>query len=185
MRQSPAMLPTYETVSSDRLVTLLERLCDEHARRGTGGKPFVAFDADGTLWSGDIGCDVFDAQIKQGYFTEAVRSLFEREMAALGLRRGGFGIDECQLGAPLSERGEVFGAVDGALSNNVGQSDRALSFPVEPAVCGELIAHITAHKVTPNCSRNFAPSPITRALSSALNSASITTGAGVAGIPAD
>lgn len=80
------MLPTYETVSSDRLVTLLERLCDEHARRGGAGKPFLAFDADGTLWSGDVGCDVFEAQIKQGYFAEAVRSLFEREAVALGLR---------------------------------------------------------------------------------------------------
>lgn len=79
------MLPTFETVSSDRLITLLERLCDEHARQGRGGDPFLAFDADGTLWHGDIGCDVFEAQIKAGYFTERVRPLFEREMIALGL----------------------------------------------------------------------------------------------------
>jgi phosphatidylglycerophosphatase C len=85
MRQSAAMLPTFETVTSDRLITLLERLCDEHARQDREGTPFLAFDADGTLWRGDIGCDVFEAQIKAGYFTESVRPLFEREMIALGL----------------------------------------------------------------------------------------------------
>jgi phosphoserine phosphatase len=56
------------------------------ARRASGGA--VAFDGDGTLWSGDIGEDYFDALLRRGLLEAAYRPLV-REAEEHGLDPGG------------------------------------------------------------------------------------------------
>jgi phosphoserine phosphatase len=48
-----------------------------------------AFDGDGTLWSGDVGEDVFHLAVTSGLLREEARAALERELVAHGLERGG------------------------------------------------------------------------------------------------
>jgi phosphatidylglycerophosphatase C len=43
---------------------LVEKLDEELGRTAGRGRSLVAFDADGTLWSGDVGADIFDALVR-------------------------------------------------------------------------------------------------------------------------
>lgn len=58
------------------------RAIDEAARAEPGGA--IAFDGDGTLWSGDIGEDFFDAAMKRGPL-EVTREPLRREAREAGL----------------------------------------------------------------------------------------------------
>lgn len=58
------------------------RAIDEAARLEPGGA--LAFDGDGTLWSGDVGEDFFDAAMKRGLH-DATREALAREAAEAGL----------------------------------------------------------------------------------------------------
>lgn len=60
----------------------------EAERRAAGGG-LVAFDADGTLWSGDIGMDVFDALLEAQGVREAAADALAREAAAAGIAASG------------------------------------------------------------------------------------------------
>ena len=53
---------------------------EEHAAREPGGA--IAFDGDGTLWSGDIGEDFFAALLADGRLTEVARQALAREAEA-------------------------------------------------------------------------------------------------------
>lgn len=75
----------FETVSTEKLIIHIQRVLDEHRRQRHSSPPILAFDADQTLWSGDIGCDVFAAQIRQAKFHDEVRPLFEAELTSLGI----------------------------------------------------------------------------------------------------
>jgi len=61
---------------------LLGRL-EDHATRDPGGA--VAFDGDGTLWSGDVGEDFFSSMIAQGQVGPAAYEALAREARAAGL----------------------------------------------------------------------------------------------------
>ena len=76
---------------ADRIV---ERI-DEARRTHPGG--VVAFDGDGTLWSGDVGEDFFHALIAHGDLREECRVAMVREAEAAGLRADGQAL-------PLAER---------------------------------------------------------------------------------
>src|SRR4051812_25471759 len=68
---------------ADRIV---ERI-DEARRTHPGG--VLAFDGDGTLWSGDVGEDLFHALIAHGDLREECRAAMAREAEASGLRPDG------------------------------------------------------------------------------------------------
>jgi phosphoserine phosphatase len=51
-----------------------------HADRGTA----LAFDADGTLWSGDVGDDVFRFAVERGRLREPARAELERQAQSRG-----------------------------------------------------------------------------------------------------
>lgn len=62
--------------------------------------PVLAFDADGTLWSGDVGCDLFQRAIERRFFTDEVLDLFRAEARSIGLDDAG---DATALAARLLE----------------------------------------------------------------------------------
>src|SRR5262245_49380326 len=64
---------------------LVERLDEELGRLASGGRTLVAFDADGTLWSGDVGIDIFEALMRVDGVREAARAALEAEARAHGL----------------------------------------------------------------------------------------------------
>jgi phosphatidylglycerophosphatase C len=66
--------------------SLLETLREVVAASSDG---IFAFDADGTLWSGDVGVDVFLEATGRGALREAARGALEREARALGIEDGG------------------------------------------------------------------------------------------------
>jgi phosphoserine phosphatase len=49
----------------------------------------LAFDGDGTLWSGDVGEDVFHRAVTGGLLREDAREALEREASLHGIERGG------------------------------------------------------------------------------------------------
>lgn len=49
----------------------------------------LAFDADGTLWRGDVGFDLFEAAIEASVFREAVRDALLEEARSAGLEPSG------------------------------------------------------------------------------------------------
>ena len=70
-------------VSSDDAVARLEALLAEMG--GAASETLLAFDADGTLWSGDVGVDNFEALLERGAILPAVAPTLKGEAAALGL----------------------------------------------------------------------------------------------------
>ncbi len=51
--------------------------------------PILAFDADGTLWRGDVGSDLFRGAIERRAFQPEAAELFDREARSIGLRTDG------------------------------------------------------------------------------------------------
>jgi len=68
---------------------LVERLDEELARVGRGSQALLAFDADGTLWSGDIGVDIFEALVAAEGVREEARAALEAEAEEFGVRAAG------------------------------------------------------------------------------------------------
>lgn len=62
---------------------LVERLEDE--RRAATGRALLAFDADGTLWSGDVGFDLFKAALAERALRPAARDALAAEAHGAGL----------------------------------------------------------------------------------------------------
>lgn len=60
---------------------------EEHARSEPGGA--IAFDGDGTLWSGDIGEEFFAALLAEDRLTEVAREALAREAARARLATAG------------------------------------------------------------------------------------------------
>lgn len=81
------------TVSIAELVAALE----EHVARRGAEQCAIATDGDGTLWSGDIGEDFFEALLRDGRITERAREALAREAEAEG-------IDAAGTGAAVAER---------------------------------------------------------------------------------
>ena len=69
---------TARPVTPDDLVAELERRL--HADRPSA----LAFDGDGTLWSGDVGEDVFRFAVRNGRLREAARAQIEHEATSRG-----------------------------------------------------------------------------------------------------
>ncbi len=63
---------------------------EAHAREGEGA---VVFDGDGTLWSGDIGEDFFEALVDDGRLTEQAREALVVEAEAEKLSTEGSAVD--------------------------------------------------------------------------------------------
>jgi phosphatidylglycerophosphatase C len=62
-----------------------EELIGELDRHLNAARPSgLAFDADGTLWSGDVGDDVFRFAVRNGRLREAARAEIEREATTRG-----------------------------------------------------------------------------------------------------
>ena len=70
-------------------VTVVEviALLQEHVAREPGGA--IAFDGDGTLWSGDIGEDFFEALLENGNIGELAHAALAREAEAEKLETSG------------------------------------------------------------------------------------------------
>lgn len=70
-------------------VTVVEvlALLQEHVAREPGGA--IAFDGDGTLWSGDIGEDFFEALLEDGNIEEVAHAALAREAEAEKLETSG------------------------------------------------------------------------------------------------
>jgi phosphoserine phosphatase len=66
-------------ISVARLVELLEEECSRLASSNGSAAPIVATDADGTLWSGDVGEDLFEAVLHAGGLREEAREALARE----------------------------------------------------------------------------------------------------------
>ena len=66
------------TLRADELIAELER------RLSAAQPAALAFDADGTLWSGDVGDDVFRYAVSHGRLREAARAAIEHEATTRG-----------------------------------------------------------------------------------------------------
>ncbi|HRI65707.1 MAG TPA: HAD family hydrolase [Polyangium sp.] len=89
----PTPLPNECCIS---VTTLIERLA--HARKAIDNPDvMLAFDADGTLWSGDVGNDLFHALIAE----QGVREVAQ---AALMVEAGTFGLDTSGSPTELAQR---------------------------------------------------------------------------------
>jgi len=67
----------------------------------------MAFDADGTLWSGDVGEDVFEFAYQNGLVREAARAELERVAAEHGVRTAGTPSDLARELHAAYRRGDV------------------------------------------------------------------------------
>lgn len=63
---------------------------EAHALESPGGA--IAFDGDGTLWSGDIGEDFFEALLTRGPLTPVASAALAREAESGGIDAGGDGV---------------------------------------------------------------------------------------------
>ena len=72
---------TARCVSPEELIRELEQ------RLRPGRQSALAFDADGTLWSGDVGDDVFRFAVAHGRLREAARPALEKQAEARGFER--------------------------------------------------------------------------------------------------
>ena len=70
-------------VTTDDAVARLEGLLSEMACAPS--ETLLAFDADGTLWSGDVGIDNFEALLEAGAVLPAAASALREEATACGL----------------------------------------------------------------------------------------------------
>src|SRR4051812_44953006 len=61
---------------------IIARLEAERARKGGG---VLASDADGTIWDGDVGVDIFEALLAAEGVREAARDTLAADAAELGL----------------------------------------------------------------------------------------------------
>jgi HAD superfamily phosphoserine phosphatase-like hydrolase len=64
---------------------------EEHASKEPGGA--LAFDGDGTLWSGDIGEDFFSALLADGRISATAHEALAREATAAGLDSNGTAVE--------------------------------------------------------------------------------------------
>jgi len=80
-----------EQVAPEAVITRIEA-----SRRGAPGGA-IAFDGDGTLWSGDVGEEFFFAVVERGDFRAPA-------LAALAREAREFGIDDAGSGAALARR---------------------------------------------------------------------------------
>jgi len=76
-------VPELPEVDAAELRVLLDRVRRELAR------PMLIFDADGTLWSGDVGFDVFTAALARRMFRDEVREALAAEARGLGIPSSG------------------------------------------------------------------------------------------------
>ena len=74
---------TLPLVTTDDAVARLEGLLSEMGRAPS--ETLLAFDADGTLWSGDVGIDNFEALLERGAVLSAAASTLREEATACGL----------------------------------------------------------------------------------------------------
>lgn len=103
----PTSLPPEACISSEALV---ERLAQARAEM-TEPNPILACDADGTLWSGDVGNDVFLKLIETHAVRTAAYPALVREAEAFGITRSGIAsevakalYDACEAGHYPEER---------------------------------------------------------------------------------
>jgi phosphoserine phosphatase len=61
----------------------------ETLRAAAGAAPILAFDGDGTLWTGDVGFDLYEALLELGDVREAAREGLASEARSVGLDDGG------------------------------------------------------------------------------------------------
>jgi phosphatidylglycerophosphatase C len=73
------MFVTVRTATLAELISVL----DEHVAREPGGA--IAFDGDGTLWTGDIGEDLFEALVEDGRFSLVAHVALAGEAEAQGI----------------------------------------------------------------------------------------------------
>ena len=71
---------------SGRLVSAQELISELEARLPEAGPSALAFDADGTLWSGDVGDDVFRFAVAHGRLREAARAEVELQARTRGFQ---------------------------------------------------------------------------------------------------
>ncbi|HVY44781.1 MAG TPA: haloacid dehalogenase-like hydrolase, partial [Minicystis sp.] len=70
------------TIDAEALV----RRLDAELAGLAGRSPILAFDADGTLWTGDVGVDLFEALLEAGAVRDAAREALADEARGIGLR---------------------------------------------------------------------------------------------------
>jgi phosphatidylglycerophosphatase C len=81
------MLPHVKTAKVDEVIASIE----EHVASEPGGA--LAFDGDGTLWSGDIGEDYFAALLAEDRLTAVAREALAREATAENVDAGGAAVE--------------------------------------------------------------------------------------------
>jgi len=67
-----------------RQVSAAQLIAEFEPHLASGAPCALAFDADGTLWSGDVGDDVFRFAVREGRLREAARAEIEREARTRG-----------------------------------------------------------------------------------------------------
>jgi len=77
-----------KTESVEEVIARIESLAEADARRGA-----IVFDGDGTLWSGDIGEDFFEALVEHGHFTDIAHAALVVEADAEKLSTSGTAAD--------------------------------------------------------------------------------------------
>jgi HAD superfamily phosphoserine phosphatase-like hydrolase len=82
------MLGRVQTATVEEIIARIDSLAEADARAGA-----IVFDGDGTLWSGDIGEDFFDALIAHDRFTEVARAALAVEAEAEKISTSGGGAD--------------------------------------------------------------------------------------------
>jgi len=76
-----------EPVTSAEIIALIARI--SRAQPTDGQRSVLAFDADGTLWRGDVGCDVFAGAIERRAFRNEARPTLVDDARSLALDTDG------------------------------------------------------------------------------------------------
>jgi phosphatidylglycerophosphatase C len=79
MSRSPSELSKPRALTAEQIITELESMTTD---KKAGG---IAFDGDGTLWSGDVGEEACEHAIERGAIQQAAREALEREARAFDL----------------------------------------------------------------------------------------------------
>lgn len=78
----------------DATVSAVIAKLEQHAREAPEG--IIATDADGTLWSGDVGCDVFEAMLARGAIRQQAGEHLRQQARSFGIDDSGSPSDIAQ-----------------------------------------------------------------------------------------
>ena len=86
--EKPAGAPVPDPLPRFSTAEVIDRLAAAKERTPRGARPVLAFDADGTIWKGDVGVDLFEALLAEDAIRPPAARALERLAAKHGIEAG-------------------------------------------------------------------------------------------------